>query len=181
MSITEGRWNWVLYSWAMKQQCNLAAIYLNWLLRAGGIGYLLWTHHYGFAIAWLLMLPFALWTYIRVFPSISRAMGYGKVDDQPPQDAPAPELTRNNTAITVTLYTGLGCPFCPIVEKRLLALREGMNFKIEKIDVTLRPDLLASKGIRAVPVIECGERRIQGNATTDQLQNLIVGKPALVG
>ena len=53
------------------------------------------------------------------------------------------------------------------------ALRESMNFKIEKIDVTLRPDLLASKGIRAVPVIEVGERRIEGNATSEQLANLI--------
>ena len=56
-----------------------------------------------------------------------------------------------------------------------------MNFKIEKIDVTLRPDILASRGIRAVPVIELGERRIEGNATSEQLTNLILGKPALVG
>jgi len=162
----------------MKQQCYLAAIYLNWLLLAGGTGYLLWTHHYGFAIAWLLVLPLALWCYVRVFPLISRTMGYGNVDDQRPQDAR--ELTRNGTAVTVRLYTGLGCPFCPIVEKRLQALRESMNFKIEKIDVTLRPDLLTSKGIRAIPVIECGELRIEGNATSEQLANLILGKPALV-
>jgi hypothetical protein len=55
-----------------------------------------------------------------------------------------------------------------------------MNFEIEKIDVTLRPDLLASKGIRAVPVIEVGERRIQGNATSEKLTSLILGEPALV-
>ena len=161
----------------MKQQCHLAAIYLNWLLLVAGLGYLLFTHHYGFAIAWLVALPLALWIYLRVFPSISQAMGYGKVDDKP---ADRPEPRHNGSQLTVTLYTALGCPFCPIVEKRLQALRESMNFEIEKIDVTLRPDLLASKGIRAVPVIEVGERRIEGNATSEKLTHLILGESALV-
>src|ERR1019366_129826 len=167
----------MLYSWPMKQQCYLAAIYLNWLILVGGVGYLLFTHHYGFAITWLMALPLAIWAYLRVFPSISQAMGYGKVDDTPARDGEGLGTQRNSAAVTVTLYTGLGCPFCPIVEKRLQALRERMNFKIEKVDVTLRPDILASRGIRAVPVIELGERRIQGNATSEQLTNLILGKP----
>jgi glutaredoxin len=165
---------------AMKQQCYLAAIYLNWLVLVSGVGYLLFSHHYGFAIVWLIALPLAMWAYFRVFPSISQAMGYGKVDDKPAHDAEQPELQHNRTEVTVTLYTALGCPFCPIVEKRLHALRQSMNFEIEKIDVTLRPDLLASKGIRAVPVIEIGEHRIEGNATSERLTNLILGKPALV-
>ena len=55
-----------------------------------------------------------------------------------------------------------------------------MNFEIEKIDVILRPDLLASKGIRAVPVIEVREHRIEGNATSEKLASLILGKSALV-
>ena len=164
----------------MKQQCYLAAIYLNWLVLVSGVGYLLFTHRYGFAIAWLIALPLAMWGYFRVFPSISQAMGYGKVDDKPAHDAERHELQHNGTAIKVTLYTALGCPFCPIIEKRLQALRESMNFEIEKIDVTLRPDLLASKGIRAVPVIEVGEHFIEGNATSEKLANLILGKPALV-
>lgn len=171
----------MLYSCAMKQQCYLAAIYLNWLLLAGGVGYLLLTHRYVFAVAWLLALPLGLWAYVRVFPSISQAIGYGKVDDQLPHDAPAPGLKLDCAVVTVKLYTGLGCPFCPIVERRLQAMQETMNFKIEKIDVTLRPDLLASKGIRAVPVIECGDRRIEGNATTEQLTTMLLGRPALVG
>ena len=107
-------------------------------------------------------------------------MGYGKVDDKPAHDAERPELQHNSTAVRVTLYTALGCPFCPIVEKRLQALQKSMNFEIEKTDVTLRPGLLASKGIRAVPVIEVGERRIQGNATSEKLASLILGKSALV-
>ena len=164
----------------MKQQCYLAAIYLNWLVLVSGVGYLLLTHRYGFAIVWLIALPLTMWGYFRVFPSISQAMGYGKVDDKPAHDAERPELQHNGTAIRVTLYTALGCPFCPIIEKRLQALRKSMNFEIEKIDVTLRPNLLASKGIRAVPVIEVGEHRIEGNATSENLANLILGKRALV-
>jgi glutaredoxin len=165
----------------MKQQCHLAAIYLNWLVLVGGFGYLLFTRHFGLAVAALAALPLGMAIYIRVFPSIAQAMGYGKVDDKSPQDAEGPALQRNTTAVTVTLYTALGCPFCPIVEKRLQALRESMNLEIESIDVTARPDLLASRHIRAVPVVEIGERRIQGNATTEQLANLILGKPALCG
>ena len=164
----------------MKQQCHLAAIYLNWLVLVAGLSYLLFTHRYGFAIAWLVALPLAMWVYFRVFPSISQAMGYGKVDDQPANDADRPEPPHNSSPVTVRLYTALGCPFCPIVEKRLQALREKMNFEIEKIDVTLRPDLLASKGIRTVPVIEVGELRLEGNATSEKLTILILGEPALV-
>jgi glutaredoxin len=170
----------MLYSWAMKQQCYLAAIYLNWLVLLAGVGYMLFTHHYGFAIVWLMALPLTMWVYLRVFPSISQVMGYGKVDDKPAHDAEGAGPQRTSAAVTVTLYTGLGCPFCPIVEKRLQALRESMSFKIKKIDVTLRPDILASRGIRAVPVIELGERRIEGNATSEQLTNLILGERALV-
>ena len=161
----------------MKQQCYLAVIYGNWLLLAGGVGYLLFTHRYGFAITWLIVLPLAMWGYIRAFPSLSQARGYGRVDDSQAHDATASR--DNGTVAKVTLYTALGCPFCPIVEKRLEALRETIGFEIEKIDVTLRPDLLASKSIRAVPVVEAGGRRIQGNATTDALSELILGQPAL--
>ena len=162
----------------MKQQCYLAAIYLNWVLLVGGVAFLLFTHRYAFAIAWCIAFPLALWSYIRVFPSLSQAMGYGKVDDHPAQH---PEAQPNRQSVAVILYTALGCPFCPIVEKRLRALQESMNFKIEKMDVTLRPDLLASRGIRAVPVVEVGGRRIQGNATSEQLSELILGERTLAG
>jgi glutaredoxin len=79
------------------------------------------------------------------------------------------------TPVSVTFYTALGCPFCPLVERRLEALRKEMGFELKKIDVTLRPQLLAEKGIRAVPVVEAGERRLVGHLTTDQLAALIMG------
>jgi CBS domain-containing protein len=44
-----------------------------------------------------------------------------------------------------------------------------MGFTLEKIDVTLRPDLLAAKGIRSVPVVEVGARLLFGLVTTKEL------------
>jgi glutaredoxin len=75
----------------------------------------------------------------------------------------------------VRLYTALGCPFCPVVKQRLIALSDQMSFPLKEIDVTLKPSLLAAKGIRAVPVVEAGERQLVGNATSEQLAALISG------
>ncbi len=48
-----------------------------------------------------------------------------------------------------------------------------MGFELKEMDVTLKPHLLMTKGIHAVPVVEVGEKRMVGNATTEQLVNLI--------
>ena len=48
-----------------------------------------------------------------------------------------------------------------------------MGFKLKEIDVTLKPDLLISKGIKALPVIEVGKNKLTGNATSEQLALLI--------
>jgi hypothetical protein len=73
-----------------------------------------------------------MWLYVRTFPQTSLWWGYGRVDDEPvapaaEQSADAPPArmapaTQGN--LRVTLYTALSCPFCPIVEKRLEALRK---------------------------------------------------------
>jgi len=152
----------------VKQQCYLAMIYLNWIVLAGGLGFFIFKGFYVLALAWLALLPLAMWAYIRVFPSLSQFMGYGRVDDQPAQ-----RLGRVPTK--VTLYTALGCPFCPVVKRRLMALREQMEFSLEEVDVTLDPGLLIAKGIRAVPVVEAGDRRLAGNATSEQLAEMIRG------
>lgn len=117
---------------------------------------------------WLVWLPVVQWAYIRSFPRISRYLGYGRVEDEAIEKV-------SQAPARVTLYTALGCPFCPLVEKRLAALQKVMGFTLEKIDVTLRPDLLTRKGIRGVPVVEVGEKRMTGNATTRQLAKLIMG------
>jgi len=155
----------------MKQHCHLAFIYLTWVTYLGGLAWVVWRGRYVPALFWLVLIPLTLWAYVRIFPRISRFMGYGEVADQAaPQARPAP--------VRVTLYTALGCPFCPLIEQRLEALQKSMGFSLDKIDVTLRPDLLASKGIRSVPVVEVGERRLAGLATTSQLAGLIQDRPA---
>ncbi len=154
----------------MKQQCYLAMIYFNWILYAGGEVFLLYKGMYILAVVWLLFMPLALAGYVRVFPKLSTLMGYGRVEDQPARD-----LKRVPTK--VTLYTALGCPFCPLVKQRLEALREKMEFSLEEVDVTLKPGILKAKGIFAVPVIEAGDRRIAGNATSEQLAALIAVTP----
>ena len=116
-------------------------------------------------------MPLVLWGPVRVLPRISSLMGYGGVEDQQaPSVAHAP--------VRVTLYTALGCPFCPLIERRLEALQKSMGFDLEKVAVTLRPELVTSKGLRSVPVVESGERRLTGLAASGQLAALIQGRPA---
>ncbi len=153
----------------MKQQCYLAFIYLSWAIYIGGLAFLVATGRYPMALIWLIGVPLVQWVYIRGFPRISRYMGYGKVDDT--QARPV-----GRAPVKVTLYTALGCPFCPLMEQRLEALQQEMGFSLEKVDVTLKPELLISKGIRAVPVVEVGERHLTGHATSDQLAALILSQ-----
>ncbi len=142
-------------------------IYLSWAIYLGGLGFFAVRGDYLFAVLWLFWLPIVQWAYVRVFPRVSRYLGYGRVDDQQAQ-------AEGHAPIKVTLYTALGCPFCPIVEERLEALRNEMGFTLEKVDVTLRPNLLASKGIFSVPVVEVGDRRLIGHATSRELAAAIL-------
>jgi hypothetical protein len=48
-----------------------------------------------------------------------------------------------------------------------------MGFELEIVDVSLRPDVLISKGVMSVPVVEVGQGRLVGNATSQQLAQLI--------
>jgi glutaredoxin len=94
-------------------------------------------------------------------------MGYGSVEDQPATDV-------HTSKGKVVLYTGLGCPFCPLVKKRLNKLQSTMGFELTETDVTLKPDLLIAKGIRALPVVEVGGALWVGNATSQQLASFIL-------
>jgi glutaredoxin len=144
-------------------------IYLSWAIYLGGLGFFASRGDVLFAVLWLFWLPIVQWAYIRVFPRVSRYLGYGRVDDQQAEAA-------GHAPIKVTLYTALGCPFCPIVEKRLEALRKEMGFTLEKVDVTLRPNLLTSKGIYSVPVVEVGDRRLTGHTTSNELAEAILAE-----
>jgi thiol-disulfide isomerase/thioredoxin len=150
----------------MKQQCHISMIYLTWAMYAGGLVYFGWRGRWVLALVWLAGVPLFEWLYIRKFPSLSRSMGYGPIVDEgagPAGNAPA----------NMVLYTALGCPFCPLIEQRLEDLRKQMGFTLEKINVTLRPDLLAAKGIRSVPVVEAGARLLFGLVTTKELAEAI--------
>jgi len=146
----------------MKQQCHVSMIYCSWAVYLGGMAVLAWRSEWAFAAAWLVCAPLFQWIYIRKFPDLSSLMGYGEVTDEKARDKMA-------ASTKVTLYTALGCPFCPLIEERLEELRKRMHFPLEKIDVTLRPDLLAAKGIRSVPVVEIDGRLLFGLVTSKEL------------
>lgn len=150
----------------MKQACHLSFLYLSWAVYLGGLAALAARGEWLFAAAWLVFVPFCQWVYIRQFPKVSRLMGYGRLDDALPSTV-VPAL------VEVTLYTALGCPFCPVMERRLEALQKRMDFKLLKVDVTANLGILGSKGIRSVPVIEVGERRLVGAATSEQSSQFI--------
>ena len=151
----------------MKQQCHVSFIYGSWLIVACGMIYYIILGNFLQAALWLILIPLFLRLYVRYFPSLSRYMGYGSVEDRP-----ATRVVR--TEVKVTLYTGLGCPFCPLVKRRLTELGSRMAFQLNEIDVSFKPDLLISKGIRALPVVEIGESRWVGNGTSEQLAQFIV-------
>ncbi len=152
----------------LKQECPLAFVVLAWIMYIAGIPLLFVLGQVGMMLAWIVLAPAAMWVYVRRFPSISRFMGYGRVDDRP-----ATLATR--APVDVTVYTALGCPFCPIVKRRLTQLEPKLGFHLREVDVTARPGILISKGIWSVPVVEVGDRRIVGHATSEQLAGLIAG------
>lgn len=158
----------------MEQRCTILNLYLNWLILFAGAAYFATTGKFLFLTAWIVCAPLFQLAYIRIFPMISKAMGYGSVADEP---AAAPAAA----PVDVTFYTAAGCPFCPIMEERLEALRQIMGFRVTKIDVTARPDLLAAKKIRAVPVIEVGGQLRTGNLTSRELADMIAGAAVAAG
>ena len=150
----------------MKQQCHISMIYLSWAVYLGGLAASAWYSQWALGAVLLVAAPVIQWLYIRKFPSLSTSMGYGRITDEPAGTvAPAP--------VKVTVYTAVGCPFCPLIERRLESLQRSMNFTLEKTDVTLRPDLLASKGIRSVPVVEVSGRFLFGLVSTKDLAGAI--------
>jgi glutaredoxin len=150
----------------LKQQCHITFVYASWLILVCGFLFLLIRENILQAVLWACFVAFFLWLYVRYFPSLSRYLGYGSVADQPAKD-----IHPSNTK--VLLYTGLGCPFCPQVKRRLNELQSKMGFELDETDVTLKPDLLIAKGIRALPVVEVGDARWVGNATSEQLAMFI--------
>lgn len=156
----------------MKQQCHLAMIWLSWAVYFGGLAWFIWDRVWILAAVWLVAVPLVQAFYIRKFPAFSTAMGYGPIADHP---AP-PLLHQAPASVEITLYTALGCPFCPLMEQRLESLRAAMGFTLRKIDVTLRPDLLSSRKILSVPAVEIYGRVLTGLISSEDLAAAI-GQP----
>jgi len=150
----------------MKQQCHISFVYGSWLVLVAGFIFQIARGDYIQAILWVIFVGLALWLYVRYFPALARYMGYGSV-----QDSASAAVGRATGK--VVLYTGVGCPFCPIVKRRLVDLQSKMGFELVETDVTLRPEVLIAKGIRALPVVEAGDGRWIGNGTTDELAAFI--------
>lgn len=151
-------------------------IWLSWAVYLGGLAWLIWERQWITAAFWLVAVLLLQGFYVRKFPAFSSAMGYGPITDQP-----APSLLRPPApSVVVTLYTALGCPFCPLMEQRLEALRTTLGFTLRKVDVTLRPDLLSARRILSVPAIEIGGRILTGLVSSEEIAAAIVvpGVPA---
>ena len=160
----------------MKQQCKLTNLYFGVLmfaiLYAGGVAYYAYKGNWPVVLLWLVLLPCARWVGLRLSPLTSKWRGLGPVDDKLPASV-------NRAHVEVVFYSHSGCPFCPIVKRRLETLQREMDFTLTKIDLSFKPQLAASKGIRSVPVVEVGNERLIGNATTERLAQLIAGAQAL--
>lgn len=132
-------------------------IWLSWVVFLGGLAAILVYQQWVLAAFWILFVPLVEFQYIRRFPALSGLLGYGPITDLP---APKSELPQPKQH--VVLYTALGCPFCPLIERRLEHLQASLDFTLEKIDVTLRPALLTAKQIRAVPAVEVNGQILTG-------------------
>lgn len=154
----------------MKQECTVWGLYLSGamivIVYPTGLAFLAYEANWPVFVLWLICLPCLKWAYLRFFPRISKLKGYGSVDDKLPASV-------EKARVEVTYYSLLGCPFCPIVSRRLDALQKEMDFTLKTVDLTLKPQMAASKGIKSVPVVEVGKDRLVGNATTEQLAQLI--------
>lgn len=148
------------------QQCSVKSLYASWLPYPLGLAYFGTTGNWIGGLVWLVSVPCLRWGYVKLFPRVSEIKAYGSVDDKLPKHV-------NRAPVKVMFYTFRSCPFCPIVLKRLESLQKEMGFHLEKVDVTFQPQILSNMGIRSVPLVEVGIRRLIGNATTEQLAEFI--------
>jgi glutaredoxin len=154
----------------MKQQCYLINVWSTWLgLPALAVLMGVFTGWW-VGIVVLLVGVLAQLYYVRIFPKVSRALGYGTV-----KDVPAESSKQTQTGSKVILYTASVCPFCPIVRGRLVELQRTMGFELSEVDITFQPGIIRNKGIRSVPVVEIDGRYWTGNATTAQLVSFLSG------
>ena len=156
------------------QRCPIVSVWMTWVLVPLIAAAMAWRA--GWLAGLVVLVGGGLFQvmYVRVFPRMSRLLGYGSVEDRPAGDGVMPRALP-----PVTIYTASLCPFCPIVKRRLLELRQTHSFELQDVDVTFRPELIRAKGIRSVPVIEASGRTLVGNATSAQLADFLRATAAL--
>ena len=131
------------------QQCSVSGLVLSWIVYLAALLFLGYERHWVGGLLWLVLVPIVRLALFRYFPNISHFLGYGRIEDEFPAHV-------DKTRVAVTFYSFFSCPFCPIVLHRLEALQGEMDFTLEKIDVTLKPEILMRKHILTVPVVEVG-------------------------
>ena len=148
----------------MKQECNLGMVWITWL-GLPSISIIMGIIQGWFVAVFILIVGvFAQIGYIKVFPKISRLLGYGCVEDVTTDSAHKIIIPSK-----VILYTANVCPFCPIIRQRLIELQKDIEFQLDEVDITFKPNLIKGKGFRSVPVIEKDGEYWIGNATSAQL------------
>jgi glutaredoxin len=147
-----------------RQHCNLWKVWASWVVLAGIVAYIAMVTGPLLAAVLAATALVAQVVYVRMFPAISKWLGYGSVEDVAASSPPGSSTPRR-----VVFYAARACPFCPIVRRRLRDLAADMRLEVEEVDVTFRPDIVRRKGFRAVPVLESDGRFWVGNATTAEL------------
>jgi len=160
-----------------KQQCYVAGLALSWIGYAVGMAYFSYQREWVVVVLWTAGVPCLRLAFFYFFPYISRFLGYGPIVDKL-APIPPPHTNPSASPVVVNFFSFFSCPFCPVVLARLQALQKQMGFTLETFDVTLKPQVLLTKGIRSVPVVEVGDHRLIGNSTTEQLAELIALSPA---
>jgi glutaredoxin len=145
------------------QACRLSSVWMTWTVVPTVAVMIGVTRGWWLAFFVTAVAVVAEFAYVRAFPYLSAMLGYGSVEDVKPPAATVIVVPR------VTFYSALGCPFCPIVRRRLEELQRRLGFELVVEDVTFRPQRLTEKGLRSVPVVEAGGHFLVGHATSDAI------------
>jgi len=155
----------------MKQECRLFSIRAMWMAILIVVPMLAATRGWPAAVFVVMVGVLVQIGYVRNFRHVSQWLGFGSVEDV----RSAHHAASVNAIPHVTLYTAVGCPFCPLVRQRLHDLQQELWFAVDERDVTFRPAKLRDRGIRSVPVVEVNGRFLVGNATSDALVTFLTG------
>jgi glutaredoxin len=157
-----------------EQRCSVVGLAMSWAGYAVGLWYFSYHRQWALALLWMLGLAGLRWGLFHFFSHISRFLGYGRIVDKLTPNH-SPRANSRAAPVAVNFYSFFSCPFCPIVLGRLQALQSQMGFTLRTFDVALNPQILITKRIMSVPVVEVGDDHLVGNSTTEQLVRLIAG------